>query len=406
MTKKVLVIVISDVSKKELREATTPNVDRLRAAGRSFPRFTSSPNSSSSRAKFVSGLYSHRKGNRVFADFEPDAERGALPAHPYDLGFATFRAHWLGKWHLTDGGDVGHAETCGFYHDGSLHDLDTGGGDYSRWLRTAGGTALAWEDSYATDFTALSTQACLRGDQVLVVAAFNGIHKPLHLPPSWVSRPDDDAPDYRDQRSSMLENVDERLGEILEVAFARDYQIVFFSDQAGPKADDEKGALYEKTLNVDLILAGSTVSGRGESDAVVDVTDLHATVWSWIVGLPPAVNDGTTLVGMAKPRRFAFADLAPRSDGSLPDAWDRSVRDVRCKLIANEWDAAGLGVATRSWEFYDLLKDPNEQENLIDRPEYVEKIDELKAALSVSFESPPGFATLAVTFRTEGGESA
>ena len=86
--------------------------------------------------------------------------------------------------------------------------------------------------------------------------------------------------------------------------------------------------------------------------------------------------------------------------------WDRSVRDVRCKLIANEWDAAGRGVATRSWEFYDLLKDPNELENLIDRPQYAEKVDELKAALAVTFETPPGFATLAVTFRTEPEEPA
>lgn len=403
MTKKVLVILLDDVSKERLAEASTPNIDRLRASGRSFPRFTSSPNCSSSRAKLVSGLYSHREGNRVFGNFKADQDRGSLPSHRYDLGFATFSAHWIGKWGLVDGGDVGHAETCGFHHDGSLHNLGAGGGDYSRWLRTFDGGALAWEDQYASEFVAGRTRTLLGEDRVLVVAAFNATHKPLHLPPSY-AHVDGDGLDDEDLRRAMLRDVDDRLGEILELAFARDYQVVFLSDQAGTKADGEKGTLYEKTLNVDLILAGSTVSGRGDSDSVVDVTDLHATIWSWIVGLPPAENDGTTLVGMATPRRHAFADYAPRRDGSLPPEWDRSVRDVRCKLIANGWDAATLGEATRSWEFYDLKNDPGELENLIERSEYADKVGELKVALAGSFKQPPGFATLAVTFRTEKAE--
>lgn len=405
MTKKVLVILLDDVSKERLAEASTPNIDRLRAAGRSFPRFTSSPNCSSSRAKLVSGLYTHRKGNRVFGNFNEGEVKawGSLPAHPYDLGFATFRAHWIGKWHLTDGLNVGHAETCGFTHDGSLHNLGAGGGDYSRWLRTKAGGLLDWEDTYATDFTAHKTRGRLLESQVLIVAAFNATHKPLHLPPGKLADPNDDDDDLR---CAMLEYVDAELGDLLYLAFARDYQIVLLSDQAGTKADGEKGTLYEKTLNVDLILAGSTVAGRGESDAVVDMVDIHATVWSWIVGLPPAVTDGTTLVGMAKPRRFAFADIAFKVDGSLPDRWGRSVRDVRCKLIGNGWDAKTLGASTSSWEFYDLKNDPCEGVNLIDRQEYAEKVDELKAALVASYKSPPGFASLAVTFRTEGEESA
>ncbi len=402
MTKKVLVILLDDVSKERLAKASTPNLDRLRAAGRSFPRFTASPTSSNSRAKLVSGLYSHREGNRVFGNFKPVEQRGALPSHRYDLGFATYSAHWIGKWHLTDGEDVDHAETCGFTHDGSLHNLGAGGGDYSRWLRTYNGMALAWEDQHATEFVAGRVRTCLSEDRVLVVAAFNATQRPLHVPPGYDAA--ERGSEYGELRRAMLEHVDDLLGDVLEIAFARDYQIVFLSDQAGMAAAGDPGSLYEKTLNVDLILAGSTVSGRGDSDAVVDVTDLHATVWSWIVGLPPAENDGTTLIGMSTPRRFAFADIAFPVDGSLPGRWGRSVRDVRCKLIANEWDAATLGTTTRSWEFYDLKNDPLELENLIDRAEYAEKVEELKAALAASFKQPPGFATLAVTFRTEKAE--
>ena len=379
MTNKVLTIILDGVSKARLAAAATPNIDRLRDAGRSFPRFTSAANASSAMAKLVSGLYTHREKNRVFGSFKGHRDRGGMPSHPYALGFTTYRAHWLGKWGLVDGEDVDHAETLGFTHDGSLQDLDPGG--CTAWRRTVLGEDLFTETGHANEIAAEETLQMLNAGEVLVVAAFNAESGPFRI-----------------------EHVDNYLAAVIERAFALDYQIVFLSNRAVEDPLEDSETLYEKTLNVDLILAGSTVAGRGESDAVADMTDLHATIWTWLVGLPPARTDGTSLVGMQKPRRYAFADMGTSVVGDLPAKWDRSIRSASAKLIANGWDRETLGGETESFELYDLVNDPDEEWNLAGRAEHGAFLDELRNELAKTFSEPAGSATMALKFRPQTEE--
>lgn len=392
--KKVLIILLDDVSKVRLRKASTPNIDRLRTIGRSFPLFTAAPVCSNARAKLVSGLYTHRANNLAFGNFKANKDRGFLPIHSMMLGASTFAPQWLGKWHLTDGERPDHPQHHGFDFDGSLHNFAMAGETYGRWQRTRN-LETSWENVHATELVAGEAAINLRANARLVVLAFNAAHKPLHYPPGYGGPEDDEM-----KTLAMIEHVDQVLREVLAAAFDHDYQVIFTSDQAGRKAEGGKGTLREETLNTELILAGSTVCGRGESDQVVDMTDLHATAWTWLTGLCPMGVDGIPLVGMVSPRKFAFADMSQKV-GTLPDAWDRSVRSPRVKVIAIGWDAETLGQATQEWLVYDLQKDPGELKNRVSEPAYQAALEVHKAALVEAYSSEPGAANLTITFRKE-----
>lgn len=389
----VLVLLFDDLARSIRAAANTPNLDRLEAYGRLFPNAWVGATCSQARAMLVSGLYPHREKNRVFGLFSGEGSgTNALPTdNPAALGWAAWDSTWRGKWHLADPALAlsGHTSALGWASfDGSWQNLHVGGGGYDHWLRTfAGETGQGqdWTDVYATDYVADAVISDLYAQRRLVVAAWNAIHKPLHFPPGYVGGENTDTA----KRIAMLEYLDARLGDVLPVAFSQGYQVVACTDNGGTHDEGGKGNVSQLAISADVVLAGSTVAGRGSSSALLTLTDLHATIWHWLTGMPPSETDGITLIGQTVGRTVAFADAGHGTDGALPDTWDRAVRDARYKLVAFDWDHATLGGATFAWALFDLWTDPDELTDLSENPDFAAIRATLEAALVASFVNPP-----------------
>jgi len=238
--------------------------------------------------------------------------------------------------------------------------------------------------------------------------AFNAAHPPFHRPPSGLHRRDLGDPaltcrnpppfeqpeNLRPCYQAMIEAMDTEIGRLLDHelssrSLART-TVIFVGDNGSVKeamtdprvAVRAKGTPYERGINVPLVVAGAGVGsdiGR-ESDVLVNTTDLFATVLE-LAGIDPerrvpaelsdgraVVLDSTSLVPVlgssgvtaaSHARRFAYAELFQR--GRPDPLWPvaRTVRDVHGYKLIEFLDGR------RREEFYDLSRDPFEQNNLL-----------------------------------------
>lgn len=107
----VIVMLVDDMGYADIApfgsEISTPNLDRLAAAGVRMTNYHTSPVCSPARAALLTGLNSHRAGFSTVAGFDPGFPGSTfeiaedvvtLPESLRESGYATFM---VGKWHLT-----------------------------------------------------------------------------------------------------------------------------------------------------------------------------------------------------------------------------------------------------------------------------------------------------------------
>ena len=168
----------------------------------------------------------------------------------------------------------------------------------------------------------------------------------------------------------MDKKVGELMSQLEEDGLLETTIIMFWSDHGGNLLR-QKRAVGNSGLNVPLIIKYPNKMNAGKvDDRIVSLMDLGPTVLSLLNIEPPEHFDGRAIDGLyeQEARKYAFG-TADRFDESTD--MQRSVLDGRYVYIKTK----------PLEEFYDLVNDPYEVNNVIDDPQYSEKINEFRVAL-------------------------
>lgn len=191
----------------------------------------------------------------------------------------------------------------------------------------------------------------------------------------------------------VIKSVDDSVGEILDYLEANDLMdntmIVYTSDQGfymGEHGWFDKRFMYEQSFRTPLIIHYPGNKGANISNALVQNLDFGPTFLD-IAGVEKADNmygqsllpilekDGKEPKNWRDVLYYHFYDDTAEHNVMRHDG----IFDRRYKLI-HFYDENGIIPGYD--EFYDLEKDPNELNNLIDSPEYKNLIDNYKEKLS------------------------
>lgn len=356
--------------------ARMPNLEALCNYGVVFENAYSAPLCSPTRATIMTGRYGFRTG----VGSVPSRENGgSLSNHEFTLfdrlDDADYSTALIGKWHLAAGNrDLDHPADLGVPH--FFGPLSGGVKDYENWSAVENGKRVK-VNTYAT--SELSDQAIdWIADQQspwFLWLAYNAPHSPFHVPPSnlhsfgGLSGTDGDKrrnpePYY----FAALEALDTEFGRVLDSLSKEDRRntvVMFVGDNGTPtqvlgreNRGRGKGSLYDGGVHVPLVVSGPSVE-PGKSDALVNTTDLYATILA-IAGEASNAGDSIdfspVLAGDEGRRTHAyvehFADTAPRGGAKL--GW--AIRDARYKYLSLDNEDPAL---------FDLLRDPTEQQNLL-----------------------------------------
>jgi len=373
---------------------STPTLDALCANGVVFDHVWSAPICTPTRATIITGRYAFRTGVGYLAQNGDPALSldeltipEALDANP-QLGYAHAA---IGKWHLGSRATGGRQNPTltGFSHfSGSI-----GGGvnDYSAWSKTVDGrrtnsTAYATTDNVDDALDWIGDRDA--DEPWFLWLAFNAPHTPLHLPPAHLhsngalSGTDEDIEaNPRAYFLAMVEAMDREIGRLLATLpedVRENTDVIYVGDNGAQRnvtlppsrRREAKDSLYQGGIHVPLIVAGPSVvdGGRRVCD-LVNPTDLFATILELAgVDLASTLPDGTkidshSLVPHLKnlelpahpnPRHYALAELFGES---VPGARaGKTIRNDRYKLIRFD---------TGTDELYDLLRDPDEDDDLL-----------------------------------------
>ena len=388
---------------------STPNIDALAARGVLFRQAWATPLCTPTRAAIQTGRYGFRTGVGTVGS-------GGLPLDEVTLAEmlklsseASYATAAIGKWHLggTLNGGPKSANQAGYDHfSGTLGNLS----DYFKFKKVTDGEAREVK-SYATSDQTTDALTWIRKapEPWFCYVAYNAAHRPLHNPPPRLIRSDAASRARLDPGraafESMVEALDTEIGRLLgglSDDLLERTNIILLSDNgthraqtAEPgKASAGKGSVHESGILVPFVIAGPGVRVPGrEVGALIDVTDIFATVAEWAgverTQLEPELAgslDSISLVPyLANPeqtplRRTIFAECF-RPNGFGPYSLvRRAVRDERYKLVYLERDG---GQPVR--HLYDLGSDPAEERDLLkldsDSPETTRAFERLNGEL-------------------------
>lgn len=392
----VLVIVADNVS-PELIEAygegsdpaPTPTLDALAASGVLFRNATSNPFGGPTRATLLTGRYGFRTnvGARKPPTQAPawtklDAEEVTIPEM-----LEAYRSAALGEW------NIGPLPQGFEYYAGAPDDLDWNYLNFTKRRHFPDGT---WDDVRVTcdenntdpvvanhsagrskpcyETTNIVDEAILKigefetaGDPWLVWVAFHAARAPFHMPPDDLL-PSDIVydPIDSDKQRAMVEAMDTEIGRLMTHVPA-DTTVVFVSDNAGEEDSCSGTPALGSCIRVPLIVRRPGSSAGEVSDALVNTTDLFATV-AEIAGATSTAEDSVSLlpylVTPAAPTQhrpsaggpYAYAEYFHFGVG----AFGRAIRDARYKYV---WDYSGASGPSEA--LYDLDADPGELSNLL-----------------------------------------
>ncbi len=244
--------------------------------------------------------------------------------------------------------------------------------------------------------------------------AFYAPHSPLHVPPAGLYTEDltglDPATTPRPFYKAMIEAMDTEMGRLFqEMGPILDRTDVIFLGDNGTPANHTlppfdplhaKGTVYGGGIQVPLIVAGPSVSAQGsQSQALINTTDLYATV-AELAGLdaqallPQVPLDSVSIVpylsnpDLTSLRSFQYAELFSPvgATGLSASTAARTISNGQFKLIFRSTRSSELGRALQApqLEFYDLLGDPFESQDLLLGPLNAEQqaaLDDLRQGL-------------------------
>lgn len=423
----ILLLIADDVGAEQFtgfgigsNPAATPNLDSLAARGMRFSTVWSQPLCSPTRATLLTGRYGFRTGvgfavtgegvNGPYPE-QPELPSGApfeknelpseylpyfgqykpkdKPRRSYGLrsdelalprlleetaGFATAA---IGKWHLADtrNGWLEHPGNVGFQHY-SVNMLNAPESFFSWWENVNG--ELEHRTGYTPQRKINDAIEWLegRGDRPWFLwMGFNLAHYPHHVPAlEGIDTSNANAEDARATLDLMIARLDQEIGRLLSALGNETLErtiVVFLGDNGTTgnsidppfHTDRAKFTLYEGGLRVPLIIAGPGVPAGSSSDALVNTTDLFATILDLAgVSIPDhLIHDSRSLLPyFADParesvRNFLYADGFNSEYGLAEGA--SAVRDGQFKLISRRDGRELYNLASDPYESTDLLSD-------------------------------------------------
>ena len=393
------------------RKVSTPNMERLAAAGMTFTHaFVASPSCAPSRAALLTGLMPARNGAEANHS-RPRKELKKWPAHFQELGYEVVSFGKVAHY--------GQGKEYGFDH------VAFGGFEDHRGIEAAV-NFLAKRDPNS------SKPLCL----------FVGTHWPhrpwpktpgeydpakVDIPPTHADTPVTRA--FRARYYNAVTKADEYLGTIYDAASKHlgDKTIFLFSSDHGAQWPFGKWNLYDAGIRVPLIVSWpGDIKPATRTAAMVNWVDLLPTLLEAAGGTPPENGlldgqiDGRSFLRVLRGESDEHRDriFATHSgDGEMNIYPIRSVRTARWKYIWNlhpefqytthvdraqiedevgywrSWErAAAAGDAHAAQlvqryrqrpadELYDLANDPFEQRNLASDPAHSDRKRTLRAEL-------------------------
>ncbi len=355
--------------------APMPNIEKLAARGLTFENTWVNPMCSPTRATVLTGLYGHHNGVLTAGDVLPpdttmlwDYINQRSPAK-YDMAV-------FGKWHLGgNGGDIQHVQAMRAPNFRGI--LGVGVSDYFKWTAWDGNTGTSQEmTTYST--TALTDwaidfiekhKAARPQDPWFVYLPYNAAHSPFQVPPANLHSVDvgglapgakeNSVPVYK----AMIQALDTEIGRLLQHVDLNKTLVIYLGDNGtqsnvkdeGSKVRGSKISAWEGGARVPLTVAGAGVTRTGRESALVNGTDMFATIASAAGIRVSHVNDSYDITPLFRSarvssgRRFAFTELCAGNSARF------AVRDLTHKLIFDKKDG---------WGLYNLAADQIEQNNL------------------------------------------
>ena len=172
--------------------------------------------------------------------------------------------------------------------------------------------------------------------------------------------------------------MDAQVGQVLDaldrLGLASNTVVVFTSDHGYHLGDHglwQKQSLFERSARVPLVIAGPTVTARGQvARGVVELVDLYPTLAA-LAGLTPAAPlEGVSLSPMLTNTSATVKDAAFSQTRN-----GYAVRTDRWRYI--EWDGGKEGA-----QLYDMENDPAETTNLAADPKHAATVADLRARLA------------------------
>jgi arylsulfatase A-like enzyme len=384
---------------------TTATLDELAADGMRFANFWVQPVCSPTRATVITGRYGFRTGiGRPVGGPGPLPERPDIPewASPAPaasgggaggmggMGGGELRSlprHGLPTSEYADAknGWLTHPNDVGFDHFSGLiaGTVDT----YFAWTKVVNGEPNGGVGYTATDKTndAIEWIGEQGDDPWFVWFAFNLPHTPIHLPPEelWqedhsdLDRATIDGDRQHEYFNAMIEAMDTEIGRLLDSMDpdVRENTYVIFLGDNGTTGGDvrapfqqgrSKGSVYQGGVHTPLIVAGPGIEPGTVPDVIVNSTDLFTTIME-LAEIDPAatipdnvVHDSISFASVlsdanATPRDWVYVDEFFGGWAGIETA-DYAMRDERFKLVRFDMEE----------QFYDLLEDPYEHNNLLE----------------------------------------
>ena len=401
--------------------ASTPNLDALAARGMRFSRVWSQAMCSPTRASIIAGRYGFRTGvgsgargegidgpypdapavpSAALTEIDEDLSRDVMPylaryvadrnlptvadglppdepTLPAQLKTApiAYSTSVFGKWHLGSlkNGWLEHPARTGFDHVSVL--MKNEPESYFAWWENVNGE-LEERNGYTPTRKiddALEWIGSQDDQPWFLWLAFNLAHFPQHIPE--VEHLDTAGVDPADSRAAldvMIARLDQNIGRLLAGmdAETRENTIVIFVGDNGTTGvsidppfhrERAKFTIYEGGLRVPLIIAGPGIPENRASDALVNTTDIYATILDLAGAERPRSHtlDSVSLLpyfdNPDRPslRDWVYADAFETGQGIANGLY--TVRDDRYKLVR----------ARASTELYDVEADIGETNNLL-----------------------------------------
>lgn len=369
-----------------------PVVDGLARDGLVFRRAWSNPGCSPTRATLVTGRYSFRTGMGRALTYEnyPWELDVAEPSIAKTLG-EHYESAAIGKWHMASSVISGmhHPLFLGFDHHAGPAENILGPEDYDTYTKYVDGVPQPVQ-GYATthqfdDALSFVEQA---EKPWMVYLALNTPHGPLHAPPPElheVPLGPEISQDPFSYNAAMLQAADTELGRFLESLPPGDRErtIVFVLGDNGTAHNvveapsiphKSKGTLYEGGVHVPFVVTGPGVARGRYCDALVNTTDLHATLADLVNAELRGVEDSVSLTPyfedplLPSTREWVYAEqFFPFGD--LPkERWKRAVRNLDGFKLIERFDSSIDPTGPYTWELYDLRADPYEWNDLLLAP--------------------------------------
>lgn len=356
----------------------TPHINSIKNNGITFQNFWSYPTCSPTRASIITGKYGYRTGVKWAGDVLPSTERSLQKYIKEETG-SRYNSAVIGKWHLSGNNSSLNRSAFGIdYYAGLM-----GGGlqNYFQWnLTNDQGTNL--QSGYSSKiFTDLAMDWVGAQDQPWFLwLAYNAPHTPFHKPPS-IMHNQGELTNYSEGIDPMpyylaaIEAMDFQIGRLINglTQEERDNTIILFMGDNGtpnevgqsPYPDNAvKGSLYQGGINVPLFVSGKGVQRTGNDYNLLTSTDLFSTI-AQLAGVDSdEIHDSKSFMNLLTAddgqRAFQYSEM------ESPNASKWAISNGDYKLIVR---------ANGAQEFYDLVSDPYESENLIGAALSLEAID-------------------------------